>query len=75
MRRAAVFLLYRLLEGTQGELKAILDTQVDLVDHILRQATEDRDDIVKGHAEAALTLLSSYRSPLRLIEEQSCLFV
>lgn len=70
VRRAAVFLLYRLIEGTQGELKAILDTQTDLVEHILRQAADDRDDIVKGHAEAALALLAQYRSPLSLIEEQ-----
>ena len=68
VRRAAVYLLYAILVGADEALDSILDKQLNTLHHILQQATHDVDDIVKGHANSCLTLLSS-RQPI--IEELS----
>ena len=59
VRRAAVFLLYRLLCGVEGEAHSMLDGQEDTVRHILEQACDDKDAIVEGHARTALALFHS----------------
>ena len=40
-----------------------------MIEHILEQAAFDKDDIVKGHAEASLALLHNLR--YSLVEEYS----
>ena len=59
VRRAAVFLLYRLLCGVEGDAHAMLDGQGGTVRHILEQACDDKDAVVEGHARTALTLYHS----------------
>ncbi|KAM7455636.1 hypothetical protein BLSTO_03606 [Blastocystis sp. subtype 1] len=59
VRRAAVFLLYRLLCGVEGDAHSMLDGQEDTVRHILEQACDDKDAIVEGHARTALALFHS----------------
>ena len=68
VRRAVVFLLYRLLCGVEEDASTILDGQEGAIQHILEQACADRDSIVEGHARAALTLLQSLQKP-SLIQE------
>lgn len=63
VRRAAVYLIYAILVGADEVLCIILDKQMNTLQHILLQATDDKDDIVKGHANACLSLLSS-RHPI-----------
>ena len=56
VRRAAVFLLYRLLCGVEGDAHSM---QEGTVRHILEQACDDKDAIVEGHARTALALFHS----------------
>ena len=52
VRRAAVFLLYRLLCGVEGDAHSMLDGQEDTVRHILEQACDDKDAIVRKFKRA-----------------------
>ena len=64
VRRAAVFLLYRLVLGACQDIQGILEKQVEDVKGILLIARNDGDEIVAGHAESALQLLNKAQNPL-----------
>lgn len=71
IRRAAVYLLYSILQGADEAMDDILENQVDFIYQILRHATNDNDDIVRGHANACLQLLSS-RHPIIEVYSYVC---